>query len=145
MLQVPSQAFTLFYLWQCVGRDLWGGQNITRDFAAESSSLQSYSMCTGWGCVTILGCWDKIWLKEDRNNSLTSFYSSASVCVTHQFLFLQEMPLVFCFVFSEYTLSMYACILSIKSHRFAGSEAIPFHSDISQWRMWFILARCNSL
>lgn len=26
---VPSQAFALLYLWWCVGRDLWGGQNIT--------------------------------------------------------------------------------------------------------------------
>lgn len=77
----------------------------------------------------------KMLLKEDRNNSLTSFYSSVPVSLTLFFFSLQGMPLIFCCVFYEHTLSRYACILSIKSHRFAGSVAIPFHGDISQWRM----------
>lgn len=35
----------LFYLWQCVGRDLWGGQNTARDFAAESVAARRAIPC----------------------------------------------------------------------------------------------------
>lgn len=45
-------ALSLFYLWQCVGRGLWGGQNITRDFAADCVAASRAVPCA-------LGCWEK--------------------------------------------------------------------------------------